>query len=66
LALGVSAAAIPLASYIHLTTGGFYWLFVILAVLAGIAAIATWFLPRPKADKDALLVSELSAKSSLG
>lgn len=59
LALGVSSAAIPLASYIHLTTGGFYYLFIILAVLAGVAAVATWFLPRPKGDADGVLGAEM-------
>ena len=47
LALGVSAAAVPLASYIHLWTGEFFWLFVALGGFAAIASAATFFLPRP-------------------
>ena len=48
LALGVSAAAVPLASYIHLWTGEFFWLFVALGGFAAIASAATFFLPRPE------------------
>ncbi|MBT5264072.1 MAG: MFS transporter [Rhodospirillaceae bacterium] len=57
LALGVSAAAVPLASYIHLETGGFYWMFVVLTVFAVLAVAATLFLPNP-GDEDMVPVPE--------
>jgi MFS family permease len=44
-ALGVSALGIPLVALIHSTTGGFFWLYVTLAGLAGILAVAGLFLP---------------------
>lgn len=52
LALGVSAAAIPLIAYIHDATGGFYWLFILLGALAAIVFLAALLLPgerRPRA-----------------
>jgi MFS transporter, FSR family, fosmidomycin resistance protein len=50
LALGVSAAAIPLIGYIYDATGGFFWLFVLLGALAAIVFVAGWLLPaeRPR------------------
>ncbi len=51
LALGVSAAAIPLIGYIYDATGGFFWLFILLGSLAAIVFGAAWLLPgeRPRA-----------------
>lgn len=48
LALGVSAAAVPLVSYLHAATGGFFWLLVVLSVMAGVAAVAAFMLPSGK------------------
>jgi len=45
LSIGVSAAGVPLIAWIYGATGGFLWLFVTMAVLAGIAAIACLSLP---------------------
>lgn len=45
LALGVSALAIPLIGYIHDTTGGFFWLFMVLAALAATVLVAGLWLP---------------------
>lgn len=45
LAIGVSAAAIPLIAYVYETTGGFYWLFVLLGALAAIVFFAALLLP---------------------
>lgn len=45
LTLGVAAAAIPLIAWIYESTGGFIWLFVVLAGFAVTAAIATALLP---------------------
>lgn len=46
LSIGVTALAVPLVAFIYDTTGDFYWLFIVLAVLAGIAAVAALWLPR--------------------
>lgn len=46
LSLGISAAAVPLIAFIYDATGDFYWLFIVLALLAGIAAVAALWLPR--------------------
>ncbi len=45
LALGVSAAAIPLIAYVHDTTGGFFWLFVLMGILAAVVFLAALLLP---------------------
>lgn len=45
LALGVSAASIPLIAYIYDSTGGFFWLFVLLGVLAGVVFLGALLLP---------------------
>ena len=50
LALGVSSAAIPLIAWIYATTGGFYWLLVILAGFAALAAIVAARLPEQSED----------------
>jgi MFS family permease len=43
--LGVSAASVPLVALIFETTGGFYWLFVIMGTLAILAATFGLLLP---------------------
>lgn len=43
--LGVSAAAVPLIASIYKTTGDFFWLFIILAMLAIMATLLALFLP---------------------
>jgi FSR family fosmidomycin resistance protein-like MFS transporter len=45
LALGVAAVAIPLIAWIYETTGGFIWLFVMLAGVAVMASVAAALLP---------------------
>jgi FSR family fosmidomycin resistance protein-like MFS transporter len=45
LTLGVSATAVPLIAWIYDGTGGFYWLFVLMAALASLALVGTWLLP---------------------
>jgi FSR family fosmidomycin resistance protein-like MFS transporter len=45
LTLGVAAAAVPLIAWVHKETGGFVMLFVILAGIAVMAAVAAWMLP---------------------
>lgn len=57
LALGVSAAAIPLIGYIYDATGGFFWLFVLLGALAAIVFAAAWLLPdeRPRQPSRAVV-----------
>ncbi|MEM7254694.1 MAG: MFS transporter [Pseudomonadota bacterium] len=45
IALGVSALGVPLVAYIFDSTGGFYWLFVLLAGLAVITAVVGASLP---------------------
>ncbi|HEX2116156.1 MAG TPA: MFS transporter [Alphaproteobacteria bacterium] len=49
LALGVSAAAIPLIGYIYDKTGGFFWLFILLGALAAIIFVAALLLPNDRA-----------------
>ncbi|BBK42726.1 MFS transporter [Allostella vacuolata] len=45
LALGVSAAAVPLVAVVYDRTGSFYWFFVVLAVLAAVIVAAAALLP---------------------
>ncbi|HUB94660.1 MAG TPA: MFS transporter [Stellaceae bacterium] len=49
LSLGVSALGVPLVATVYDRTGGFSWLFVILAALAAIAVAAGSFLPLDRA-----------------
>jgi FSR family fosmidomycin resistance protein-like MFS transporter len=58
LALGVSASAIPLIGYVHDTTGGFYWLFILLGALAVIVFAAALLLPNDRATVPARAVPE--------
>lgn len=58
LALGVSASAIPLIGFIHDTTGGFYWLFILLGALAVIVFAAALLLPNDRATVPARAVPE--------
>ena len=46
LGLGVSSLAIPFAGGIYDATGGFWWMFVSMALVAGIVICAAAFLPR--------------------
>jgi MFS family permease len=45
LALGVSAAGVPLVGIIYDRTGGFWWVFVVMSVTAALVAVAALFLP---------------------
>ncbi|MBX6368937.1 MAG: MFS transporter [Rhodospirillales bacterium] len=45
LALGVSAAGVPLVGYIYDATGAFWWVFMVLAATAALVALAAMFLP---------------------
>jgi MFS family permease len=45
LALGVSAAGVPLVGRIYDATGGFWWVFVVMAGTAALVALAAAFLP---------------------
>ncbi|MGE0715341.1 MAG: MFS transporter, partial [Alphaproteobacteria bacterium] len=45
LALGVSAAAVPLVGVLYDRTGSFYWFFMIMAGLGAIIALAATMLP---------------------
>lgn len=46
LGLGVSSLAIPFAGGVYDVTGGFWWMFVSMAMVAGIVICAAAFLPR--------------------
>ncbi len=46
LGLGVSAMAIPAAGMIYDATGGFWWMFVAMALIGGMVILAGLFLPR--------------------
>jgi FSR family fosmidomycin resistance protein-like MFS transporter len=58
LALGVSASAIPLIAYIFDTTGGFFWLFILLGTLAAIVFVAAFLLPSDRTHGRAAIVAE--------
>jgi MFS family permease len=58
LALGVSAAAIPLTGFIYDTTGGFFWLFILLGALATIVFAAALLLPNDRARMPARAIPE--------
>lgn len=45
ISLGVSSVAVPLAAVIHDSTGGFFWLFALLSVLALMVGGVALFLP---------------------
>jgi FSR family fosmidomycin resistance protein-like MFS transporter len=45
LSIGVSAAATPLIAWIYGATGGFVWLYYVMALIAGLAALACLLLP---------------------
>jgi MFS family permease len=45
LALGVSAAGVPLVGLIYDSTGAFWWVFAVLAATAAVVALAALFLP---------------------
>jgi len=50
LAFGVSGLGVLLEGYVYDVTGGFYWLFVILACIAAVAVSACLLLPNEKAE----------------
>lgn len=52
LSIGVSAAGVPLVSFIYAFTGGFDWLFATMAGLAGVAVAAALMLPRDGSASD--------------
>ena len=52
ISLGVSALGIPLVAFIFETTGGFSWLFAVLAGLAGTTAFAGLFLPSERKSRE--------------
>ena len=54
LSIGVSAAGVPLIAWIYGATGGFAWLFIVMAGLAAIAALACLSLP---GGRDPILVA---------
>jgi MFS transporter, FSR family, fosmidomycin resistance protein len=58
LALGVSASAIPLIAYIFDTTGGFFWLFILLGTLAAIVFVAAFLLPSDRTHGRAAIIAE--------
>jgi FSR family fosmidomycin resistance protein-like MFS transporter len=49
LALGVASAAVPMVGWIFETTGGFFWMFTGLAIVAGAIAACAVFLPGARA-----------------
>ncbi|MBL8832727.1 MAG: MFS transporter [Rhodospirillales bacterium] len=48
LAIGVAAASVPLVGQIYDRTGGFFWLFILLGIGAGLVALIGMFLPNDK------------------
>lgn len=48
IALGVSSLGVPLVAHIHDSTGGFYWLFIIMSGLALTVALVALALPRER------------------
>jgi MFS family permease len=58
LALGVSASAIPLIGWIFDTTGGFYWLFILLGALAAIVFFAAFLLPSDRTRTTARVATQ--------
>ena len=45
LSLGVSSLGVPVIAMIYDRTGSFYWLFMTMAVITAIVAVAACFLP---------------------
>lgn len=54
LSLGVSALSVPLIATVYDATGGFFWIFVVLAGLAIIAAVAAAMLPADETRRHAM------------
>ncbi|MCZ6841731.1 MAG: MFS transporter [SAR324 cluster bacterium] len=69
-ALGVSALGVPAVALIYDHTGGFFWLFAGMGILAGVAALAILFLPGRLRDRTGLVkpsaASPLAAPSAGG
>lgn len=45
LTLGVSSTAVPLIAWVYASTGGFFWLFMLMGALALVALAGAWMLP---------------------
>ena len=58
LSLGVAALGVPLVAYIYNATGDFYWLFIVLAVLAGTIVLASFALPREEPRRAAVIAAQ--------
>jgi MFS family permease len=54
LALGISAAGVPLVGRIYDATGGFWWVFAVMAAAAALVALAAAFLPGERRRAPAL------------
>ena len=59
LALGVSASSIPLIAWMYEATGGFYWLFMLMGMLAILAMIGAALLPISDATTDVATPSRI-------
>lgn len=62
LSIGVAALGVPLVAYIYHATGDFYWLFMVLAVLAGTIVLASLWLPRDE-PRDAVVIAVQKAST---
>ena len=58
LGLGVAALGVPLVAFVHQTSGGFAWLFVIYAGLALVIAATALLLPGEPAPRRAAAAAE--------
>jgi len=45
LSLGVASLAVPLVAYVHGTTGGFYWVFIIMAGMSSVIMLLAFAMP---------------------
>ena len=58
LSLGVGPVAVQLVSWLHESTGSFFWLYTVLAIAAGIAVLAGILLPGGEARPAKLIPAE--------
>ena len=58
LSLGVAALGVPLVAYIYNATGDFYWLFIVLAALAGTIVLSALALPREEPRPAPVVVAQ--------
>ena len=58
LSLGVGPVAVQLVSWLHESTGSFFWLYTLLAVAAVIAVLAGLLLPGGEAQPGKLVAAE--------